>query len=55
MSSLSESVQQSLTMMSVAIPTMFIVIVVFYGATKALHRLFPAKPEPEGEQEEQGG
>jgi hypothetical protein len=50
-----DAVAKSLTLMAVALPTMSFVIVIFYVATKALHRLFPgtpeAKPEPEREPE----
>lgn len=43
---------KALTMMAVALPTMFIVIAVFMLATTALHKAFPAPPEEEGEEEE---
>lgn len=46
---------KALTMMAVALPTMFVVIVVFYLATKALHRIFPARPEAEGGQAGEAG
>lgn len=38
---------KALTMMSVALPTMFLVICVFILATKALHKAFPAPAEVE--------
>lgn len=44
----SQEVMKALTMMAVALPTMFVVIVVFYLSTKALHRIFPGKPEADG-------
>ncbi len=50
MFTISDAVAKSLTMMAVALPTMFFVIVVFYAATKALHKIFPAAPESEGEE-----
>ncbi len=49
----SPEVVKAATMMAVALPTMFAVIVVFYAATKALHRLFPAPP-PEPEEDAAG-
>ena len=42
------AVSKALTMMSVALPTMFLVIIVFILATKALHKAFPAPAEEEG-------
>jgi H+/gluconate symporter-like permease len=44
---------KALTMMAVALPTMFAVIAVFMMATTALHKAFPAPPEEEGEEEEE--
>ncbi|EAX48134.1 hypothetical protein TcarDRAFT_1681 [Thermosinus carboxydivorans Nor1] len=45
---------KALTMMAVALPTMFAVIGVFYLATKALHAAFPAvEDEEEGEDEDE--
>ena len=43
---------KALTMMAIALPTMFAVIAVFMLATTALHKTFPAPPEEEGEDEE---
>ena len=44
---------KALTMMAVALPTMFAVIAVFMMATTDLHKAFPAPPEEEGEEEEE--
>ena len=41
------AVSKTITMMAVALPTMFAVIAVFIIATKALHRAFPAPVEEE--------
>lgn len=38
---------KALTMMGVALPTMFLVIFVFMAATRALHKTFPASEESE--------
>lgn len=43
---------KALTMMLVALPTMFLVIGVFMLATTALHKAFPAPPEEEENDEE---
>ena len=43
---------KALTMMAVALPTMFVVIAVFMMATTALHKAFPAPAEEEGGDEE---
>lgn len=43
---------KALTLMAVALPTMFAVIAVFIVATKALHKAFPATEEVEGEDDE---
>lgn len=40
---------KAVTMMCVALPTMFLVIGVFILATKALHKAFPAPLEEEDE------
>lgn len=40
-------VSKAVTMMGVALPTMFCVIAVFILATKALHKAFPAPVEEE--------
>jgi hypothetical protein len=42
-----ETTLKALTMMGIALPTMFGVIFVFILATKALHRAFPAPDEEE--------
>lgn len=34
---------KAVTMMAVALPTMFLVIIVFILATKALHKTFPVR------------
>lgn len=39
----------AITMMAVALPTMFLVIGVFIAATKALHAAFPAPVEEDDE------
>lgn len=44
---------KALTMMGVALPTMFVVIGVFIVATKALHKAFPAPAEGEAGEEEE--
>lgn len=46
------AVSAALTMMGVALPTMFVVIVIFILATKALHKAFPAPAEGEEGDEE---
>ncbi|WP_170233187.1 hypothetical protein [Sporomusa termitida] len=43
---------KALTLMAIALPTMFAVIGVFIFATKALHAAFPAPVEDEDEDEE---
>lgn len=40
---------QALTMMAIALPTMFAVILLFIGVTKVLHRAFPVQEEEEAE------
>ena len=42
---------KAVTMMAVALPTMFIVIAVFIAATKALHAAFPAPAEDEEDED----
>lgn len=42
---MSSATSNAITMMAVALPTMFIVIGVFIFATKALHNAFPAPVE----------
>jgi hypothetical protein len=44
-----DAVTKALTLMAVALPTMTFVIVIFYVATKALHRIFPGVPEANGD------
>jgi hypothetical protein len=44
---------KALTLMTVALPTMFAVIAVFIFATKALHAAFPAPIEDEDEDEDE--
>ncbi len=43
---------KALTMMAIALPTMFAVIAVFMLATTVLHKTFPAPPEEEGGDED---
>jgi len=43
---------KAVTLMTVALPTMFAVIGVFIVATKALHAAFPAPIEAEDDEEE---
>lgn len=38
---------KALTMMGIALPTMFIVIAIFMTATKLLHKSFPGTEEDE--------
>ncbi|WP_371371549.1 hypothetical protein [Sporomusa aerivorans] len=44
---------KAITLMAVALPTMFAVIAVFIGATKALHAAFPAPVEDEDEEDDE--
>lgn len=46
------AVAKALTMMSIALPTMFAVIAIFYVATKILHKALPAEVEEEDGEEE---
>ncbi len=46
---MSSATSNAITMMAVALPTMFIVIGVFILATKALHNAFPAPIEEDDE------
>lgn len=41
------AVDKAVTMMGIALPTMFAVIIVFIAATKALHKIFPEPFEKE--------
>lgn len=43
---------KALTMMAIALPTMFAVILLFMGATTLLHKTFPAPIEEELSDEE---
>ena len=47
------AVQKAIKMMAIALPTMFFVIAIFYVATKALHKAFPAPVEEEEEEEDE--
>ncbi|WP_197470768.1 hypothetical protein [Anaerosporomusa subterranea] len=47
---MSQATMNAITMMAVALPTMFLVIFVFMIATTALHKAFPAPAE--GEEDE---
>lgn len=42
---------KAITMMLIALPTMFLVIAVFMAATKALHAAFPAEEEVEEDED----
>ena len=44
---MTDATTKALTMMAVALPTMFIVIGLFITATKALHKAFPAPVDEE--------
>jgi hypothetical protein len=46
-----DALLKSLHMMAIALPTMFLVIGVFIGATKLLHKAFPASAEKGGDDE----
>ena len=43
---------KALTMMGIALPTMFLVIAIFMVATTALHKAFPAPAEEESDEED---
>lgn len=45
------AVTKAIKMMAIALPTMFAVIAIFYVATKALHKAFPAPAEEEGDED----
>lgn len=45
-----DAATRALTMMAIALPTMFFVIGVFIGATKLLHKAFPAQIEEDDEE-----
>lgn len=49
---MSQATSAAVTMLFVALPTMFVVIGVFIMATKALHSAFPAPVEEEEEDED---
>lgn len=42
-----EATLKALTMMGIALPTMFFVIAIFMGATRLLHKSFPAGEDEE--------
>jgi len=44
---------KAITMMVIALPTMFAVIAVFMLATTVLHKTFPAPPEEESGDEDE--
>lgn len=44
---------KAVTLMAIALPTMFAVIAVFIAATKALHAAFPAPVEDEEDEEDE--
>jgi hypothetical protein len=48
---MSQATMNAITMMAVALPTMFLVIFVFMIATTALHKAFPAPVEDEDEED----
>lgn len=47
------AVAKAITMMGIALPTMFFVIAIFYVATKLLHKALPAPVEEEEEEDEE--
>ena len=49
---MSTATSTAITMMLVALPTMFVVIGIFITATKALHSAFPAPIEEDDDDEE---
>ena len=49
---MNSATSSAITLMTVALPTMFVVIGLFIVATKALHSAFPAPIEEEEEDEE---
>lgn len=49
---MSSATSNAITMMAVALPTMFVVIGIFIAATKALHSAFPAPIEEDDDDEE---
>ena len=42
---MTDTVQQALGLMAIALPAMFAVILLFMAATALLHKAFPAKEE----------
>lgn len=42
---MTDTVQQALSLMAIALPAMFAVILLFMAATALLHKTFPAKEE----------
>lgn len=44
---MSQATMNAITMMAVALPTMFVVIIIFMFATTALHKAFPAPEDGE--------
>lgn len=48
---MSQATMNAITMMVVALPTMFLVIFVFMIATSALHKAFPAPAEGEDDED----
>jgi hypothetical protein len=52
MFTINADVLKALTMMGIALPTMFFVIFIIYISTKVLHKMFPAKPEADGDDED---
>jgi hypothetical protein len=42
---MTDTVQQALKLMAIALPAMFLVIFLFMGATSLLNKLFPYKGE----------
>lgn len=49
---MNNATSSAITMLFVALPTMFFVIGVFILSTKALHAAFPAPVEADGEDDE---
>ena len=50
---MNSATSSAITLMTVALPTMFVVIGLFIVATKALHSAFPAPIEEEDEEEDE--
>ena len=44
---MNSAVEQALSLMGIALPTMFAVTLLFIFATKLLHKVFPGRPDRE--------